>query len=102
MEHDFFKKPFIANGKELVVPTGEEQHYIHEKIVAELEKGIVKETTKKKYLEIINEMTARDGIEGVILGCTELPMIMKEKDLNIPQLNTTEIHIDRIVELMFS
>lgn len=102
MEHDFFKKPFTADGKELIVPTSEEQQYIHQTIVDELEKGIVNETTKKKYLAIINDMVERDQIEGVILGCTELPMIIKEKDLEIPELNTTEIHIDRIVDLMFS
>lgn len=102
MEHDFFKSPFTSIGKEIVVPTEPEQHYIHEKIVAELEKGIVNETTKGKYIEIIKDMIARDQIEGIILGCTELPMIIKEGDLDIPQLNTTAIHIDRIVDLMFS
>jgi len=66
-----------------------------------LENGIVNDTTKQKYLEIIDDMIKRDQIEGMILGCTELPMIIKENDLSIPQLNTTEIHIDRIVELMF-
>ncbi|MHA6250839.1 aspartate/glutamate racemase family protein [Oceanobacillus sp. CAU 1775] len=102
MENDFFKKPFTKAGIELVVPREEEQHYIHEKIVAELEKGIVNEVTKKRYLEIIHEMVERDNVGAVILGCTELPMIIKENDLDIPQLNTTEIHIDRIVDLMFS
>ena len=66
-----------------------------------MENGIVNDTTKQKYLEIIDDMIKRDQIEGMILGCTELPMIIKENDLSIPQLNTTEIHIDRIVELMF-
>ena len=51
---------------------------------------------------IIEDMVKRDGIDGVILGCTELPMIIKEDDLELPQLNTTQIHIDRIIELMFS
>lgn len=102
MEHDFFKNPFTSIGTEIVVPTEPEQHYIHEKIVAELEKGIVNETTKGKYIEIIKDMVARDQIEAIILGCTELPMIIKESDLDIPQLNTTAIHIDRIVDLMFS
>lgn len=102
MEHDFFKKPFTSIGKEIVVPTEPEQQYIHKKIVAELEKGVVNETTKAKYIEIVNDMVARDQIEAIILGCTELPMIIKDGDLDIPQLNTTAIHIDRIVDLMFS
>ncbi len=102
MENDFFKKPFEDRGKEVVVPTEKEQQYIHEKIVAELENGIVNEETKEQYLAIIEDMVKRDGIDGVILGCTELPMIIKEDDLELPQLNTTQIHIDRIIELMFS
>ncbi|MCM3741209.1 amino acid racemase [Oceanobacillus luteolus] len=102
MENDFFKKPFEDRGKEVVVPTEKEQQYIHEKIVAELENGIVNEETKEHYLAIIEDMVKRDGIDGVILGCTELPMIIKEDDLELPQLNTTQIHIDRIIELMFS
>lgn len=102
MENDFFKKPFEDRGKEVVVPTEKEQQYIHEKIVAELENGIVNEETKEHYLAIIEDMVKRDGIDGVILGCTELPIIIKEDDLELPQLNTTQIHIDRIIELMFS
>lgn len=102
MKHDFYKLPFIAEGKEIVVPSDEDQQYIHQTIVDELEKGIVNDITKERYLEIIREMEAEKGIEGIILGCTELPMIIKEDDLSLPQLNTTEIHIGRIVDLMFS
>lgn len=102
MENDFFKKPFEDRGKEVVVPTEKEQQYIHEKIVAELENGIVNKETKEQYLAIMEDMMKRDGIDGIILGCTELPMIIKEDDLDLPQLNTTQIHIDRIIELMFS
>jgi len=102
MEQDFFKTPFTSRGIEIVVPTGSEQQYIHQKIVEELENGIVNEITKQRYLDIIKEMVKREQIEGIILGCTELPMIIKEEDLNIPQLNTTEIHIDRILDVMFS
>ncbi|MBS4194295.1 aspartate/glutamate racemase family protein [Lederbergia citri] len=102
MEHSFFKTAFTSQGIEIVVPTASEQQYIHKKIVEELENGIVNKTTKKSYLDIIKEMVQRDQIQGVILGCTELPMIIKKEDLDIPQLNTTEIHIDRILDLMFS
>ncbi|MCR2823885.1 aspartate/glutamate racemase family protein [Lederbergia panacisoli] len=102
MEHNFFKTPFTSNGIEIVVPTASEQQYIHKKIVEELENGIVNQTTKQKYLDIIKEMVQRDQIQGIILGCTELPMIIKKEDLSFPQLNTTEIHIDRIIDLMFT
>jgi aspartate racemase len=100
MENDFFQKAFAARQKEIVVPTQQEQDFIHQKIVDELEKGIVKEETKKAFLEIVSRMTEQGGIEGVILGCTELPMLIKPEDSAIPQLNTTEIHVDAIVEAM--
>ncbi|ENH95731.1 aspartate racemase [Gracilibacillus halophilus YIM-C55.5] len=98
MEHDFFKQPFRDGNTEIIVPHEQEQQYIHEKIVAELENGIVNQETKQSYLEIIERMRKEDGIEGIILGCTELPMIIKEDDLDIPELNTTDIHINRTVD----
>jgi aspartate racemase len=101
MEHDFFKKPFVSDHKEIFVPTPNEQDYIHRKIVEELEKGIVKEETKARFLEIIQQMVHRDQLEGMILGCTELPMIIKKNDLELPILNTTEIHVNKIVDTIF-
>jgi aspartate racemase len=101
MENDFFKIPFEENGKEIIVPTEEEQAYIHEKINAELEYGIVVEETKNEFLTIISNLNQRSGIDGVILGCTELPMLIKEKDLTIPSLDTMEIHVEAIVAAMF-
>ncbi|MFD1851485.1 aspartate/glutamate racemase family protein [Oceanobacillus bengalensis] len=101
MENDFFKTPFISGNKEIFVPTHSEQQYIHQKIVEELENGIVNVETKGKYLEIIKRMTHEDKIQGIILGCTELPMIIKDDDLDIPQFNTTEIHVNSIVDTIF-
>lgn len=100
MENDFFKEPFLANGKKLMVPNGDEQDYIHEKIVDELEKGIVKPETKDEFLNIISRMVEEDGIDGIILGCTELPMLIKPEDTEIGQLDTLEIHVEAIVGAM--
>jgi aspartate racemase len=102
MENDFFKKTFISDHKEIVVPNQLEQEYIHRKIVEELEKGLVKEETKARFLEIIQQMVKRDQLQGIILGCTELPMIIKTNDLELPMLNTTEIHVNKIVDTIFS
>ncbi|WP_112182023.1 MULTISPECIES: aspartate/glutamate racemase family protein [Paraliobacillus] len=101
MENDFFKSPFTSRNKKVTVPTESEQQYIHGKIVAELENGIVNNETKINYLNIIKRMKEEEGIEGVILGCTELPMIIKGEDLDIPVFNTTEIHVNRIVDTIF-
>jgi aspartate racemase len=102
MENDFFQKPFKANNVKVVVPTEEEQVYLHQKIVAELENGIVNPDTKKQFIALANDMIKRDKIEALILGCTELPMILQDGDLPIPLLNTTDIHINKIVDTIFS
>ncbi|WKA54592.1 aspartate/glutamate racemase family protein [Planococcus shixiaomingii] len=102
MENDFFQKPFLAGEKTVVVPNPSEQQYLHKKIVDELEKGIVEDETKQGFLDLVEKMIERDEIEGLILGCTELPLIFKPEDLAIPQLNTTEIHVKKIIEMMFS
>lgn len=100
MENDFFKEPFITNGKKLIVPNQKEQDYLHEKIVDELEKGIVKPETKDEFLKVISRMVEEEGIEGIILGCTELPMLIKPEDTGIRQLDTLEIHVEAIVGAM--
>lgn len=102
MENDFYKKPFIAHNMEIVLPNPSEQEYIHGKLVEELFNGIVNSETKKGFLNIIDQMINRDGIQGIILGCTEIPMLIKNGDLNIHSLNTTEIHIHKIVDTIFS
>ena len=97
MENDFFKDPFAADNRNILVPNESEQTYIHNKIVEELENGLVYEETKQRFLEIIQQMVKRDGIQGVILGCTELPMLIQKEDVSIPTFNTTEIHVNKIV-----
>ncbi|MCH6264908.1 aspartate/glutamate racemase family protein [Neobacillus citreus] len=101
MENDFFQKPFISHNIEIVVPNQTEQEYIHRKIVEELENGIVNKETKEGFLTIIAEMINQNGIQGIILGCTELPMLIKNEDLTIHPLNTAEIHINKIVDIIF-
>lgn len=100
MENEFFKEPFIAKNKEIIVPTEEEQQYIHEKIVDELEKGLVSADTKKEFLQIVGRMSNEAGIQAFILGCTELPMLIKPEDTTLPQLDTMKIHVEKIVDTM--
>ncbi|WP_164669343.1 aspartate/glutamate racemase family protein [Virgibacillus doumboii] len=101
MEHDFFKKPFLESSKKIAVPSEEEQQFIHQRIVDELENGIVKEDTKEAFLKIINKMTREENLDGLILGCTELPMILNDEDVDIALLNTMEIHVDKMVDQVF-
>ncbi len=93
MRSDFYQKEFEPCGIELVVPNAEHQDYIHDKIFSELELGIVKGSTKSEFLNIINIHKT----DGVILACTEFPMIIKQKDVAVPCLDTAHIHINSIV-----
>jgi len=101
MEHDFFKKPFELEGKKIVVPDEADQQFMHQRIVDELENGIVNEETKQEFLKIINKLIADKDLDGLILGCTELPMILKDGDVNVSLLNTTEIHVDKMIDQLF-
>ncbi len=78
MTGEFFKKPFQEKGIEIIIPTKEEMEYINEKISSELELGIVKEDTLQGFQKIINRMKEEDRIEAIILGCTELPLLLND------------------------
>ncbi|SDW64477.1 aspartate racemase [Marinococcus luteus] len=101
MEQEFFKKPFEENGKNIYVPEESTQQYLHEKIVSELENGIVNPETKKEFERITGEMIENYKLDTVILGCTELPMILSEEDFSIPFLDTMQVHVDKVVDFMF-
>ncbi|BCS54415.1 aspartate/glutamate racemase family protein [Geobacter sp. SVR] len=78
------------------MPDDQDQQFIQEKLVTEIEKGIMKEDTRSSLLSIIEGMRERDGIEAAILGCTELPLIFADNDANISLLNTTALHVEEI------
>ena len=63
------------------------------------EKGIVKESTLVEFVQIINKMKERNGIEGIILGCTELPLLLNQNNCPLPCLDAVEIHIKKLIEL---
>lgn len=100
MVNDFFPRPFAAAGMELVVPSPTQVAYIQDKIASELECGIATEETQRGFLAIIEEMVKRHHIERVILGCTELPLILNDDVSPVPCLDTSEIHIRAIVRAM--
>lgn len=98
MDSDFYRDKFEASGVKIVLPNRGEMKYIQNKLFSEIEHGIIKEATKEGLLAIVERLSIEDGIDGVILGCTELPLIIKKKDVSVPCLDTTQIHISRIVE----
>ncbi len=96
MQASFFSNSFVSHGISVAVPCSADQEYIHRKLETEIERGIVSGETRQGLVAIINRMIESDKIEAVILGCTELPLILKAEDVRIPLLNTTEIHVESI------
>jgi aspartate racemase len=98
MQGRFYPDIFSRAGIGLVVPDEAEQDYIHTHYMNELVNGIFLAETKKRLLEIVDQLKERCGIDGVILGGTELPLILRDAGHNgIPFLDTTRIHVKRIV-----
>ena len=99
MVEDFLINRLKENDLTVSTPKEEEQiNEIDRIIFDELCKGEIKESSKKYFVDVINKMVKENGIEGIILGCTEIEMLVKQSDLNIPIFDTTQSHIDSIVD----
>jgi len=98
MEGQFYPEVFSAANIKLVVPGESEQTYIHDKYVGELLNNIFLPETLGRLLAIADELRMHHSIDGLILGGTELPLILKDTQHNgIRFLDTTRIHVDRIL-----
>lgn len=103
MQASFYPKVFAHTDVKLVTPKEEEQNYIHEKYFGELLKDVFLPETRAQFLRIADEMKARDGVEAVILGGTEIPLLLRTEEHNgIQLLDTTRIHVDRLIKEMLS
>lgn len=99
MEQDFYRKRLADKfGIEVMVPESNDMDIIHNIIYNELVMGIILDESRVKYLEIIKKMVAL-GAEGVILGCTEIPQLIKTEDSPVPVFDTTTIHAVKAVEM---
>lgn len=102
MELDFFTDKLKAKGIEAIIPESQEdKDFIHTTIFEELGRGLVTEETKKRYLEIANQLI-ENGAEGIILGCTEIPLVILPGDLSVPIFDTALIHSNAAVEFQLS
>ena len=98
MEKDYMKKDFLEAGIEVCVPDKEDRDIVAKRIYEELEAGIVKESTLKELQGIIAKMRDEKGIEAVVLGCTELPLILNSANCPVPCLDSVEIHINELIK----
>ena len=97
MEMDFYTKKLGNAGIESLVPDKPEREFIHNAIMGELLIENFRKETKEKFLIIINELEQR-GARGIVLGCTEIPLIIKQEDTHLPVFNTLELHAKAAVE----
>lgn len=98
MEQPFYQERLRKYGIRVVIPEERERDYINRVIFDELCAGKIKEESKKQFVRIIERLAKYEGAEGVILGCTEIPLLVKQADVNIPVFDTTEIHSAAAVE----
>ena len=98
MEQPFYQERLRKYGIRVIIPEERERDYINRVIFDELCAGKIKEESKKQFVRIIERLAKYEGAEGVILGCTEIPLLVKQADVNIPVFDTTEIHSAAAVE----
>lgn len=91
MEEDFYKGKLTKYGLEVIIPEEKERQVVHDIIYKELVIGEIKEKSKAVFFEIIGQLKTR-GAQGVILGCTEIPLLIKQEDVDLPLFDTTAIH----------
>lgn len=97
MEQDFYKKRLTDNyGINVLTPLDEDRDFIHNVIYNELCLGKILDESKNEFLKIIEKLITA-GAEGVILGCTEIPLLIKQCDVSIPVFDTTQIHAEYAV-----
>ena len=97
MEKDFFHNKLAEYKIESITPGDDDRDFINNSIFTEFSKEIFTEETRARYTEIIAKLV-QEGAEGIILGCTEIPILLKQKDFDIPLFNTTEIHANAAVK----
>jgi len=102
MEEDFYRSKLEEYDLEVLIPEKQEtRDYIQHTVKEELGIGFINPETKTSYITIVTELIDR-GAEGIVLGCTEIPMLISQADFAIPVFDTTKIHSQAIVEYIIS
>jgi aspartate racemase len=102
MQATFFFEVFNRAGMTLVVPDDDDQIYIHDKYMHELGLGIFLDETRDRMVAIAHHLVERHGIQALILGGTELPLLLRDVSIGVPLLDTTKIHVERAVAELLS
>ena len=93
MEQDFYRERMHARGIDTMIPDAADREWVHRVIYDELCRGIVREASRTRLAQLIDELAAR-GAEGVILGCTEIAMLIEPRESTIPIFDTARLHAE--------
>jgi len=99
MQLDFYKNKLAEKNITSIIPNEEDIEYINDSIFKEMGKGVFLPETKQRYLTIINKLIG-EGAQGIILGCTEIPILIKQEDCSVPTFDTTAIHVKAIMDFI--
>lgn len=102
MEEDFLKNRYKTKyGIETMVPEAEQRNEVHRIIYEELVQGIIKESSRQYYLKIIDDLV-KNGAEAIILGCTEIELLIKPEDVSVDLFATAKLHAEKAVNWALS
>jgi len=101
MEQDFYKDRLAAHGLEVAIPPRSQREMIHHVIYQELCQGIIEPHSKQAYLKVVDGLVSA-GAQAVILGCTEIGLLIQTADTSIALYDTTKIHADSAIEFMLA
>jgi aspartate racemase len=93
MEKRFYADALAEKGIRVLIPEADERRFVDDVIYHELVSGEIREASRSRFVEIIEGLAAR-GAQGVILGCTEIPLLVREQDVDVPLFDTTTIHAE--------
>ncbi len=101
MEMDFYKSILKESDIEVMIPEQNDRAFIQKTISDELLRGVFSDVSRYRFVEICKELYSR-GAEGIVLGCTEIPLLLKQEDINIPVINTLTLHALEAVDFALS
>jgi aspartate racemase len=99
MSSRMFPDAFRSRGVHTVLPSADDQRRVHDVIYDELVRGVVSDTARRDYLDIVDKLAA-DGADAVVLACTEQGLLLRDGDASVPLLDTTDIHCRALIEFI--
>ena len=97
MKEPFYREGLAKFGIDTLIPNENDLKIVDDIIFNELGRGILRQESRQKYVEIVSRLHDR-GAEGIILGCTEIPLLISERDCSVPLFNTTVLHAEKALE----